>query len=412
MAKILLDYFFPITTITPTSAASTAFLKQVCIVVNPASAVPTDVVTACTTMTQVAALTDNTEAQQLFNAGMSTVYVLPMDDLDLASALSGHLSDFFTVLISSDFADSEVTATAAALTVNGDLTFTAVDTGADGNDITITLEDSATAGSETVSVVGTDIVIGIEGGVSTATQIETAYNADEDAVALATVAVVTDQGGDAQAAATEANLAGGDGLFLGSFTGVVGLSSDDDDFLAIHAAIANRCAFHTTTTNKAKNMFYAFGSMLSNALNWRNQQYISMPFADDVITVGGCNTLYNDDISFVLVDDEYSNRLGLFACGGKAITAPYIKRNLELDLQSAALTYVSGNQPEYTKKHAALIEDELLNVLQENYIDEGLIESGTVSVTLEEDNFVAAGEFNISEPGALWRIFGEIRQTL
>jgi hypothetical protein len=68
--------------------------------------------------------------------------------------------------------------------------------------------------------------------------------------------------------------------------------------------------------------------------------------------------------------------------------------------------------PEYTRKHASLIEDELTKVIQESYIDTGLIEDATVEVTLEQDNFVASGSFNISEPKALWRIVGEMRQTL
>jgi hypothetical protein len=159
-------------------------------------------------------------------------------------------------------------------------------------------------------------------------------------------------------------------------------------------------------------MFFAFGKLLSNALSWRNQQYITMPVADDVDTLGEATALFDDKISFVLTDSEFGNRLGLFAAGAKAITAPYIKRNLELDLQSAALQYVSGNQPEYTRKHASLIEDELTKVIQESYIDTGLIEDATVEVTLEQDNFVASGSFNISEPKALWRIVGEMRQTL
>lgn len=410
--NILLDYFFPITTIEPTAAASTAFLKQVCIVVNPNGGGTEGAITLCTTMAQVAAITDNTEAQQLFNAGLSRVYVLQSSDLNLSAHLEGYESDFFTLLISSDFVDADIVASQAALTVNGDLTFTAVETGWDGNDITITLADTVTAGSETVVVDGDDITINIEGGVSTATQVKAAFDGSAAAVALASCAIVSGQDSEAQAAAAEANLTGGDGLTLGDFEGVVGVSSTDDTFLGAQAIIANRSAFHTTSGNKAKNMFYAFGKLLSNALAWRNQQYVEMPLADDVDTLGEANALFDADISFVISDDEYGERLALFAAGGKAITAPYIKRNLELDLQSTALSYVSGNQPEYTKKHAALIEDELQKVIQEDYIDEGYIEAGTVEVTLEEDNFVASGNFNISEPKALWRIFGEMRQTL
>lgn len=308
--NILLDYFFPITAISPTPAASTAYLKQVCIIVTPKAAVPTGIATLCTSMVQVAALTDNTEAQQLFNAGMSRVYVMPADDLDLADALVDYGSDFFTVLISSDFVDADVTA------------------------------------------------------------------AD-----------------------------------FGTFKGVVGVSSDSDVFLAVQSVIENRAAFHTTTTNKAKNLFYAFGKLLSNSLNWTNQQYITMPVADDVATLGAANALFDDKISFVINDTEFGKRLGLFAAGSKAIVAPYITRNLEIDLQSRALSYISGNQPGYTKTQAALLEDELQKVVT-GFIDRQWIEAGTVEVKLEQENFVASGYINISEPKALWRIFGEIRQTL
>jgi hypothetical protein len=308
--KILLDYFFPITSIDPTPAASTAFLKQVCIVVAPKVAVPTGVATLCTSMTAVGLLTDNVEAQQLFDAGKSRVWVLPMSSLALATPLATYGANFFTVLISSDFSDANVTA-----------------------------------------------------------------------------------------------------MTLGTFTGVVGVSSADDAFLAVQAAIANRAPFHTTTTNDAKNMFYAFGKLLANELAWRNQQYIPMPLADDVDTLGEAEALFEDRVNFVISDDEFGNRLGLFCAGGKAIVAPYIKKNLEIDMQSAALSYVSGNQPAYTLKEAALVQDELQKVIQ-GYIDEQQLESGVVEVSLVEDNFVASAEMNISEPKALWRIVGELRQTL
>jgi hypothetical protein len=310
--NILLDYFFPITTIEPTPAASTAFLKQVLAIVKPKSGATEDVVTLCTSKSAVDAFTDNVEVDELFNAGMNRVYVLAVDDLlEIGDIIEGIESDFNTILISSDFTDAEM-----------------------------------------------------------------------------------------------------DARVMGAFTGVIGMASTDDAKNATRAVLSNTCAFHSDGTSKAKNMFYAFGKLLSNASSWRNQQYITMPRADDVDTLGEATSLFDDRISFVLGDTEFGPRLGLFCAGGKAITAPYIKKNLELDLQSAALQYVSGNQPEYTAKHAALLEDELQKVVQEDYIDEGLIEAGTVEVTLEEANFVASGAINISEPKALWRIVGEIRQTL
>jgi hypothetical protein len=98
-------------------------------------------------------------------------------------------------------------------------------------------------------------------------------------------------------------------------------------------------------------------------------------------------------------------------CGGQAIAAPYIARNIEIDMQSAALSYIADNQPAYTKVQAALLEDELQGVL-DGYVDDGEIEAGEVEVTLEEDNFQADAEINIAEPKALWRIFGNMRQSL
>lgn len=308
--KILLDYLFKISTTAAAPAASTAFLKQVCVVVLPKVGATEDVPTLCTSNAAIAALTDNVEAQQVLAAGMSRVYVLAVDDLsEIDTILDDYGSQFFTLLISSDFNDAAVTA------------------------------------------------------------------AD-----------------------------------FGGWSGVIGVSSTDDAFLAVQAAIENRCAFHTTSTNKAKNMCYAFGKLLSNSLNWLNQQFITMPLADDVNTLGECDTLFDDKISFVLSDDEYGNRLGLFATGGKAIVAPYIIKNLQIDLQSKALSYISANQPQYTKVQAALIEDELKKVL-DSYLSRQWIESGSVEVALEQSNFVASGYINVSEPSALWRIFGQLTQS-
>ncbi len=308
--NILLDYVFPIDAITPTPAASTAFLKQVLVVVKPKGGVTPGTITLATAMAGVTALTDNLEAQQLFNAGMSRVYVVAMATLDLSTVLVGHTTDFFTILISSDFNDTEI-----------------------------------------------------------------------------------------------------DALNVGTFEGVVGMSSTNDTKNTTRAATENRVAFHTTSGNKAKNMFYAFGKMLSNALNWTNQQYITMPYADDVATLGAADTLFDNKTSFVISDDQYGSRLALLATGGKAIVAPYIIRNLRIDIQSAGLSYISGNQPAYTNTQAALLEDELKKVVA-SYISRKWLEDGTVEVLLEQDNFVASSYINIAEPKALWRVFGEVRQTL
>lgn len=424
--KILLDYFFPITTIDPTPQASTAFLKQVCIVVKPKTGQEGNVgqMYLCTNMTQVAARTDNTEAQQLFNAGMAKLYLLLADDLDMATPMDANQGLFYTLLISSDFDDDDITqeiatpAVAASKQI-GNLLFTAVTPGTGGNSITVALTNDVSAGEETAHAVGNAITIKIESTVSTAAQIKAAIDDSISVRALISVAIDLGQSATAQAAAALQNLTGGlaaipgagTGVRVGTFKGVVGIASDDTAVCAAQAAIANRCAFFKKTSTGSKNLFYAFGKLLSNAANWLNQQYITMPFADDVDELGEANSLFDDKVSFVISDDEFGMRLALLACGAKAITAPYIKRNLEIDLQSAALTYISGNQPAYTKTQAALIEDELQKVMA-TYIARQLIEAGVVEVLLIQDNFVANAEMNIAEPKAFWRIFGEMRQTL
>lgn len=432
--NILLDYFFPITAIEPTPQAATGFLKQALLVVKPKDGgVTTGTIVACTTNAQISALAGTAaaaEGAQMFSAGMSKVYVLPMDDLDLATALEGHETDFFTVIISSDFVAADITQVKA----HGTVTITSYANLVSGTDDVVTINGTAFTAQVGAAVLGTATFQAITSNDATAASLAAQINAHATASAsvVATVvnAIVTitavDYGVDGNAltlgytdndtnvGATKSGttLTLGAGLLLGNFEGVTGVSSTDDTFLATQAAIANRCAFHTTSGNKAKNMCYAFGKLLSNALNWRNQQYITMPVADDVDTGGEAETLFDDKISFVISDDEFGERLALFACGGKAIVAPYIRRNLELDLQSAALSYVSGNQPAYVPREAALLEDELKKII-DTYINvKKWISAGTVSITLVEDNFVASGEMNISEPKALWRIFGEMLQTL
>lgn len=309
--KILLDYFFPITAIEPTPAASTGFLKQVAAVVKKKSGGTAPAYHAITSSSQIATYTDNVDVAQLFAAGMNKVHLFVMDDLDLADMMETYKGEFYTLLISSDF-----------------------------------------------------------------------------------------------------NKAEKDAADYGEFDGVVGWASATEADAAEFAAEANHVGFLGHATNKSKSMFYAFGKLLSNALGWKNQQYITMPFDDGVDNLGDAETMFDDKVSFVMSDDEFGKRLALFAVGGKAIVAPYIKKNLMIDLQSTALTYVSGNQPAYTKVQAALLEDELMKKIQTAYIDTKLIESATVEVTLVQDNFVANGNINIAEPKALWRIFGEMQQTL
>lgn len=428
----LLDYFFPIAAIEPTQQASTGFLKQACLVVKPKSGVTPGSITLCTTMAQVAALTDNLEAQQLFNAGMSRVYILVVDDLNIATELVGYEGSFYTLLISSDFTVDDVEVEAAT----GTVTVSSYANLVSGTADTLSIEGTVFTAQAGAATPGDGTFQAATSNDATAASLAAQINAHAVVKLLVTASVVgaavlltandtglsgnnidvvyTDGGanvGIVLSGLSSGKLSGGGGLFPGTFKGVIAYSGTDDTFLKEQNTIPNRVGMHSTSGNKAKNMLYAFGKLLSNALNWTNQQFISMPFADDVDTVGEANVLFDDKTSFVLTDGTYGNRLGLFAAGGKAIVGPYIKRNLEIDMQSAALTYVSGNQPAYNVKQATLLEDSLQKVI-DSYITRGWITAGTVEVKLEQDNFVASGYINISEPKALWRIFGEMRQTL
>lgn len=431
--KILLDYLFPITAIEPTAAASTAFLKQVCVVATPKSGQEANVgnMYECSDMDEVADRTDNTNAQQLFNAGMSKVFILLMDDLELDDAMEENANEFFTVLISDDFDDADITLAKAT----GTITITSYANLVSGTDDVVTVAGQAFTAQTGAATLGAATFQAATSNNATADSLAAQINAHAVTSALVTATalagVVTIQAiesghagnsialaytdNDTNVGATKSGtaLANGTGLTVGAFDGVVGVSSDDDaTFLPAQAAIAKRCAFFVSSDNGAKNMFYAFGKLLSNALNWRNQQYVTMPVDDEVASLGDAEALFDDRISFVISDDEFSTRLAFFAAGGKAIVAPYISKNLQIDLQSTALTYISANQPGYTKVQAALLEDELQKMIQEDYIDTQWIEDGIVEIDLAEDNFVAAGNINIAEPKALWRVFGEMRQTL
>lgn len=444
MAKILLDYFFKITTVNPTPAASTAFLKQACVVVSPkggyGGAAGTPVL--CTTYAQIAAITDNTEARELLDAGLSRVYIMPVANLDLAAFLAAEpaLNKFFTLLISSDFDDSDIAQVAA----DGTITITSYANLVSGTDDAITIEGVAFTAQAGAATLGEATFQAATSNEATAASLAAQINAHEVIGDLVTASVngaivtlvanelgyggnnidVTYTDNDTNVGATlgglsGGKLAGGAGLFIGPFKGVTAFSSTNAEFCATEAARENRCAFFTNVTNGAKNCFYAFGKLLSNPSDWKNQQYITTPYDDGVALLGSAEGLFDDKVSFVISDDEFSTRLALFACGGKAIVAPYILRNLEIDLQSKGLQYVSANQPGYTLTQAALLEDELQKVIDgdglENgnpgYVGKGWLTEGTVRITLAADNFVASGTIQVPTPRALWRINGTITQS-
>jgi hypothetical protein len=99
-----------------------------------------------------------------------------------------------------------------AFLVEQDITYTAVNGGEEGNDISIEYLDTGTAGAEVVTVTGTLISVSMEDGVSTATQINAAIAGSAAAMALVTKAI-TGAGGNTQLASAATNLASGSGSF-------------------------------------------------------------------------------------------------------------------------------------------------------------------------------------------------------
>lgn len=105
-----------------------------------------------------------------------------------------------------------------ALLVVQDITYTAVKGGVPGNLISIEYANTATAGAETVTVTGNAILVGIQSGVSTATQVNTAIGLSAAALLLVTRAI-TGVGANTQVTAAATFLAtGSNGFKTARFT--------------------------------------------------------------------------------------------------------------------------------------------------------------------------------------------------
>lgn len=197
-------------------------------------------------------------------------------------------------------------------------------------------------------------------------------------------------------------------LDLGSFSGVVGWTNATAATAETFTAQNNNVAFVDLDANAGKNMYHAFGKLLS-AAKWRNQQYIEMPETSEIEDLGDAEDLFDACVSFVLTSPQYGKRLGLFASNKRAIIAPYVYEEIRVRLQSAALVYISGNQPNYTVSEAALLEDVLQSVIDE-YIADDTIESGNITVEPTAEQFILKAEIRVAEPKALWRIKADMYQ--
>jgi hypothetical protein len=175
----------------------------------------------------------------------SITFSLPGDDKATIS-MEGFGQDSY-IAGETELAQDLTGAEQLASLVVQDLTYTAVaGKGMLANLINITYIVGGTAGSEVVTVAGNDIEVQIEDGVSTASQIETAINGSAAALLLVSVALT---GADvAQAAATQAYLAGGLGPNDIKVAAGKGILFDVGSYIDIINAVDG----DTITTQKAK----------------------------------------------------------------------------------------------------------------------------------------------------------------
>lgn len=83
---------------------------------------------------------------------------------------------------------------------------------------------------------------------------------------------------------------------------------------------------------------------------------------------------------------------------GRAIVAPYIYEEFQLDLKSWALTYINTNMPDYTNVEASKLESYLTQKAGNKYLESGLVSNLKISIVADQDNFIMSGNIKIAEP--------------
>lgn len=198
---------------------------------------------------------------------------------------------------------------------------------------------------------------------------------------------------------------------LTGFSGVAGWSTDDATKAEnyVEVATANNTAFIDPSANKGDNMYWAFGKLLSGS-EWKNQQFIGMPEGGITSILGTAETYFQKRLSFVLNSEEFGNRLAFFVNRGRAIVAPYIYEEFQLDLKSWALIYINTNMPNYNNVEASKLESYLLQKANNKYIASGMLDALTINISADQDNFVMSGNIKVSEPKATWRVIADLQE--
>ena len=108
MTDILLNYAMPSEKVTPLLGADLGFLHNALVLVKPKDESVARAVVECLSTAEVQNLT-NAKAYEMLDAGMSSIYVLPTDSLDLSELdLSNY--GYYTIIIDEAFTKEEVEA--------------------------------------------------------------------------------------------------------------------------------------------------------------------------------------------------------------------------------------------------------------------------------------------------------------
>jgi hypothetical protein len=189
-------------------------------------------------------------------------------------------------------------------------------------------------------------------------------------------------------------------LDLGNFKGVLFSVSSNEPWAGIQAKKKNVGAYYKDEAN----FFYLWGKFLS-ATDWSNLQFQELLNDDGVLDNAEAEILFNDRVSFSLKDSQAVNRLSFFATGGEAIIAPYVMKEIELTLQSSAISWIALNRPQYTIVDCSILAQYLKDKVINNYIERRLISGGDIDInTFKGQNFIAKGTITIPKPTALWRV--------
>lgn len=108
MTDILLNYAMPIEKITPMLGADLTFLHKALVLVKPTGEPATEV-KECLNEEEVKAIT-SAKCYEMLNAGMSSIYVLAVNDLDITTATNLKDFQYYTIIIDEAFSKEEVEA--------------------------------------------------------------------------------------------------------------------------------------------------------------------------------------------------------------------------------------------------------------------------------------------------------------